>query len=282
MKKILVILFLSVIYSSINAQIAKKITVNAEIKGCWVALISQEEANNPKYEYKWWSAWQEYKTTKKYRNTPATFKNVPFGKYILVIYNPASKGFDPNSGKPEETSDGVVLEEIEIKGNQSFKVGKNDFKAWNCLSCPWLFVFDGQDFIRQTEIIKDVVGKAQETTTRHQLSPKYLIKNTLKIKIQEEKEEISYLNRLVLKVAGQTYYPKRVHKPQTTDNNINFEVLSELDESYQFLKKGEMIELEFNVPEISQMNEVLILEASGYYVPDAKFLEAIYQKYVKK
>jgi hypothetical protein len=271
MKKSFILVFIILLASQVQAQKAKKIVVKSAVKGCIAALIPHGAGNENGEN--WWNEWQKLKKAGKTKKTPATFTNIPKGKYTIVIYNPASKSFDPNSSNPNEQSDGVVLEQVEIDGNNSFEAKKDDFKEWNCLSCPWLYVFDGQNYMRQCEIIKDVVGKSAETTTKHQIDSKMLKNNTLKIKIQEEKDEISYLNRLVLKVGKNTYLPSA---------SSSVEALYAKDQNYLQLRKGEFIEIEFKIPQEADLSAEITLEATGYYEPDKEFLKAVYQQYLKK
>jgi hypothetical protein len=272
MKKLLLFFVLLNFSLGLGAQNVKKIVVKSAIKGCWAAIIAEEDAKKPENEFGWWSAWQKIKAEKKYKTTPATFTNIPKGKYIVVVYNPASQSFDPNAGIPEQTSDGVVLEAVDIQKNQSFDFKKADFKEWNCLSCPWLYVWNGQDFVREQEIIKDVVGKKNEQTTYTNLKPTCVIQQTIKIRIQEEKDEISYLNQIVLQINDKIYYPQA---------NFTENQLQQADNSYFQLKKGEMIDLEFVINESIKPNDKIQLIARGYYEPDRKFLTEIYRKYLK-
>lgn len=273
MKNLLLIALFSISSMSLWSQNVKKIVVKSEIKGCWAAIITEAEAKSKENEYGWWSAWQSIKAAKTYKKTPAVFKNIPKGKYIIVIYNPASKEFDPNAGIPGQTSDGVVLEEVDIQDSKTFNANKNDFKDWNCLSCPWLYIWNGADFVRKNEVIKDVVGKANEQTTFTTLSPTCIINQKVRIKIQEEKDEISYLNQVVLKVGDKTYLP------QTNTKALN--QLQASDNLYHQLKKGEMIELEFELEDAIGNTAKIVLETKGYYEPDQKFLAEIYRKYLK-
>jgi len=270
MRKIFVIVCL-VISIAAQAQNVKKIVVKSAVKGCWAALISEDEAKKSAInEYGWWSAWHRIKQEKKYKLTPATFTNIPKGKYIIVIYNPASQTFDPNAGIPEQASDGAVMEEVDIQKNATYNAEKADFKVWNCLSCPWLYVWNGEKFLKQTEVIKDIVGKAHETTTSAALSNAFVVKKQVKIRIQEEKDEISYLNRVVLKVGNKTYLPTNAQNS-----------LQAIDHAYHTLKKGEMLELTFVLDNDTDSNEPIVLETTGYYEPETAFLAEIYQKYLK-
>ncbi|TAF65425.1 MAG: hypothetical protein EAZ55_09205 [Cytophagales bacterium] len=270
MRKIILTLFVSIFFIELSiAQKGVNVTVKSELEGCWVALISEKEANDPKYQFGWWDAWHAKKKAKSYKNAPATFTKVPKGKYVIVIYNPAS---DYSKG---DVADGVVLEEVEINDNASFEIKKDDFKDWNCLSCPWLYVWNGQSFIKTTEVIKDVVGKKNEKSTFATLTANDLVGTTsVRIRIQEEKEEISYLNQIVLEVGNQTYLP---YVAEEID-----EKLTKNDSQYLTLKKGESVEIVFTLKAPLQTNQKIVLKTSGYYEPDAVFLSNIYEYYLKK
>jgi hypothetical protein len=264
MKKILILLACLAFFGSAWAQNVKKVTVATDIKGCWIALIPVEETQGK--EYGWWSIWHEYKKGKKYLLAPATFKNVKKGKYIVVAYNPASK----ITGNDND-ADGAVMEEVDIQGAMNIKFKKEDFKTWNCLSCPWLYVWDGKNFVKRCEVLKDVVGVREETTwkTKLGLAGSCERDGFVKIRIQEEKDEVSYIDQITLKTCGATYLP--VDCPQA---------LAGKDKNYLTLKKGEFIELTFAVGNMKG-NESMTLETTGYYVPDKEFLSEIYQKYLR-
>lgn len=268
MKKILLVgLFMCISLTTFGQKKGFKVSVKSEIKGCVVALINKNEVTD-KAEYGWWSVWKAYKEAKKYKPVPATFAGVAQGKYIVVIYNPASTSFDPNNGKPEEAADGVVIEELEVNKNISLTIKKTEFKNWYCLSCPFLYVWNGMEYTKICEVIKDVVGKNAESTSKTRLAHTQIIDGKVRIRIQEEKEETSYLNSLVLKVGKQTYLPTQ------TDLQKN-------DAQYHILKKGERIEITFELKEMPAENTEIILETTGYYEPNQAFLNQIYQQYLR-
>ena len=144
-----------------------------------MALISDEDA--AKGEYGWWSIWQELNGNSTVASAPTTFKPEP-RTYTLVVY------WVNNNDR----SDGIALEKIHIAPyiteiNYSFH--QDDFTEWNCLSCPWLCVFNGTTFDKQEEVIKDVVGFENRTTTAAKLSPSAVIDGKVRIQIKEEKHE---------------------------------------------------------------------------------------------
>lgn len=243
----------------LNAQTIK---INAYTK-CKVALISAQEVKNAG-RYGWWSAWQTKKKSQDYKSTPCTFKNVSPGEYTIVVYN-------PNANTSSDNGDGVVLEKIIV--SKKFVLNAyyeaSDFKDWNCLSCPWLYVYNGKCFIKQTEILKDVVGAHNKTTTVYEIAHKAIKNGVLKIKIQEEKDEITHLDKIQIKINGKTYLPQE-----------RIALLTKSDGQYRKLKKGESLSLTFQLPSHLKANDKVLLESTGFYIPDAAFLEAVYNKYL--
>ncbi len=261
-----------------KASMKVAITVPHE---CWVVFISKKEAKGQKYG--WWSVWHEKKKKGDYLITTLSgnsnynlLVSKPKGSYIAVI-------FHPNANYERDKSDGIVLESLDISENNKKKDGdtiylsykKSDFKEWNCLSCPWLYVYDGQKYVRESEVIKDLAGIDYCATSSLNLSSQAIHQGRLKIKISEEKQETSYLDQIILKIDGQVYYPHR----------INGEIVSGLksiDKNYIILKKGESIELEFLVPESVKDSSKIVLLTNGYYIPGKKYLQDVYQRILKK
>lgn len=243
---------------------AQTLKIDAYTK-CQVALISKSEIGTA--QYGWWSIWQQKKKSQDYKSTPCTFKNLAPGTYTVVVYNPGAQ-------VGNDKGDGVVLKEIVVgkKFNLKAYYEKSDFKDWNCLSCPWLYVYNGKCFVKQTEILKDVVGTTNKTTTFFTVNPKAVIDGTLRIKIQEEKDEITHLEQLQVRINGKVYRPNQL--ANTTA------LLAKNDEQYLKLKKGQSIELTFDLPANLKVSDKIVLESTGFYIPDAQFLEAVYQKYL--
>ena len=243
---------------------AQTLKIDAYTK-CQVALISKTEIGNAPYG--WWSIWQKKKKSKDYKTTPCTFKGLTPDVYTIVVYNQAASPGD-------DQSDGVILKEVVVgkKFNLKAYYEKSDFKEWNCLSCPWLYVYNGKCFVKQTEILKDVVGQANKTTTYFTIDPKVVIDGKLRLKVQEEKDEITHLEQLQVRIDGKVYRPQYSKKYS--------KLLAQNDEQYLKLKKGTSVEVIFDLPKNLQASDKIVLESTGFYIPDAQFLEAVYQKYL--
>jgi hypothetical protein len=254
---------------------AQSIIVDA-FTDCWVTMISDEEESP---QHGWWGIWHNVKAEQRYHHTPHVFSDLEPGSYTLVVYNPASADFDPNSGIIGERSDGLSLEYLEVEDKEGevlelyFK--RSDFKAWNCLSCPWLYVHDGQRYARQTEVLKDVVGFANQTATAVGLSPDLVVDGKIRVRLQEEKDEITYLDRCILKVGQASLAAEAA--PAAASRKLAY---ADLD--YVILKKGDSIDLEFTLPPGTPPGAEIVLETSGYYEPDSRFLQSVRSFYLRK
>lgn len=261
-KTLLSAVFTALVGAAINAQSIKVETFTP----CKVALLNMADAEGA--EYGWWSLWKDMKESGKgLYNTPYTFKKMSAGTYVLVVYNEAS------ATNNDLQSDGVVLEELQVtkKTKLSYNFKEADFKDWNCLSCPWLYIFNGKDFQRHEEVIKDVVGKQSCQTTSHVIPNQSVIDGKLRLRIQEEKDEFSFLDRISLLIDGKIVKPTT--PSQLTENQ---------DQSYLELKKGDSFDLEFDLSGMLTPNSKITLECNGYYEPDKAFLQAIFEKYEYK
>jgi len=245
-----------------NTSTAYNVIINTP-KECWVSLINEQDAKSGKYG--WWSIWHDQKSAGLISKTPYTFYNVTPGRYVLVVYNPASKNYDPNSGKLNERSDGVVIENINIDGKSIYKFNleQKDFKDWNCLSCPWLYLYDGKEFVKLTEVLKDVIGEKNCLTDFIAIPNSYIINNKLKILLKEEKEEITFIDGVSLLVDDEEIISTLSEvKALTFDDNEYFE-----------LRKSQSIELTFNLREFTNIKGIIQLKIRGYYEPEESFVQ---------
>lgn len=254
-----------------NAK-AQTLVIDA-YKECWVALIPDILAAEE--EYGWWSIWAKMKEEQLYETTPFStpMEDMPeefFGTYTIIVYN-------PNAQYPDDGGDGVVIESVYLDNTTDldYFFSESDFNTWNCLSCPYLYIFDGENYVKTTEILEDVVGIENQTTTHHEISVNNIIDGKLKIQIHEEKDEITHIDKLNLVVDGKVYVPETIN-PELAQK------LSSQDGEDWKMKKGDHISLTFNIDQEVNENSEIYLEAHGYYVPDAEFLEAVYQKYLYK
>lgn len=253
------------------AQIDNELKVTSE-KSCMLALISETAAAGK--QHGWWSVWSEQKKNGGQFKSPHTFSGLKPGVYTLIAFDPASANYDPNNGNPDEASDGVVLEKVTITSDckLSYSFKKGDFKDWNCLSCPWLYVDSGKGYVRTTEVLQDVVGAKNETTTSFTIAAGSVVSRIVKIRLQEEKDEITYLDRCVINIDG-------VDIPAIADSSVNKRKLAADDDNFVVLKKGESIDLKFTLPSNWEAASPIVLKTTGFYEPDAEFLKSVYKKY---
>jgi hypothetical protein len=131
-----------------------------------------------------------------------------------------------------------------------------DADGW---ACPWLYVHDGSKYVRITEILRNVRGKSQERVETTTLSGLPVVDGTLRVRIQEEKAETSYIDQLTLTIDGVELLP---------DGGASV-TLAARDDKYQVLHQGDAIEITFVLPSaLAARNRVDgTLTAAGYYTP---------------
>lgn len=255
---------------------AQSIIVDA-FTDCWVVMISHAETEGDRSG--WWGIWHKRKADKAYFHTPHVFNKLKPGMYTMVVYNPASEDFDPNSPIIGERSDGLTLHNIivEDKGDTTleFYFKRGDFRVWNCLSCPWLYVYDGERYVRETEVLKDRVGFVNRTTTSVTLSPNVVVDFKVRMRLQEEKDETTYLDRCIVKIGALAF----AADGGTSEASRK---LADVDRDYVILKKGDYIDIEFTLPSSVVPGSQIVLETFGFYEPDPAFLQSVYESYSRK
>ena len=243
------------------AKTGAYLTVDAD-RPCKAALIEIKETEGA--EYGWWSVWHERKDSGQVFDTPHTFKGVASGNYVLVVYDPAG------SLNGNDESDGVVVDNIEIadgaKLSYDFKAA--DFTEWNCLSCPWLYAWNGQEWVRLYEILKDVVGREQASTHRYTVPRAFVRNGVLKLRVVEEKDEVTFLDHLRVEAAGSV--------AALTANASATIALGQIDDQAVQLAKGQMVELSLTVAALGDDDVTLV--AHGYYEPSMTMINAVIRR----
>jgi WD40 repeat protein len=243
-------------------------TISIKTPGtCWTALISEREARSSL-----WEAWHEKKGAGEYFTTPHTYKNVAPGIYGLIVYDPASG--DPSKGTGKK-SDGIVIKNIimENGGTLEYDFKPEDFKDWNCLSCPWIYAHNGKDFVPVGEILVDQASKRLEGTT-HLILPNDLTQSGMvRIQIRELKDEITYLDALTMRIGEHVVYPEPSLRCARE--------LAGQDSEYAILKKGDIIYLEFRLGRDMLSEGPAVLDACGYYEPDSLMLKSYLSRFAE-
>lgn len=126
-------------------------------------------------------------------------------------------------------------------------------------SCPWVYLFNGEKYIKYDEIIKDQNSEHLDKYQSLKISNNFIVNNTLSILINEELDETSYLDHIYLDIDGYKIYP--------ANNNSVFVKLLNSDNDYLVLNKGECLTLYFEIPvPCLKINEVNFI-VKGYYIP---------------
>ncbi len=142
-------------------------------------------------------------------------------------------------------------QEIEIEAGQitSLIITMTDTNGW---ACPWLYVYNGRDFERRAEILRNVRAPATELTPLGTLP---VIDGMITLRIAEEKQEITFIDELVLVVDGQRIPAQAA--PDVADK------VAAQDHNYLILTAGASYEFRFAVPEADPVS----LSVSGFYLP---------------
>lgn len=265
MKNKTLLFVLCLLFGSAGLNAQTKVHVETPGAKCKLAMISDEEAGQG--QYGWWSIWSQLSQEGGAPSSPFTFEVSP-GTYTLIVY------WEDNN----DQSDGIVLEKIQVHPalvSMDYEFHAADFTEWNCLSCPWLCVFNGKDYVKHSEVLKDVTGYENRTTTSTELDAAAVIDGVLKFRIKEEKDEISHLDRIVLKAGDKEL-------AVTAASESDLEKLAEIDDNFVMLKKGEQIDLEVKLPADWTAETPLHLEVSGFYHPEAEFISEITRKLLNR
>ncbi|MEE2644989.1 MAG: hypothetical protein VYD19_08655, partial [Myxococcota bacterium] len=244
-----------------NAGPTGRVTIKTEQR-TQVMMIPHEEIGSS--QYGWWSVWHERKERAP-TFAPHTFSDLKPGKYVLIVYD-----------KNGEASDGIVLEELEVRAGAKIELefNRSDFTEWNCLSCPWLYFSNDGTWVRGFEILEDVVGVAQQTTRRYDLSAYPLSGRELRLQIREEKDEVTYLDQLILQVGDQLITPR------AEGRELN--ALTAVDQRHVILRKGEQLELVYTLPAGAALDAKRTLIAHGYYEPEREMILSAYLRLTQR
>lgn len=124
-------------------------------------------------------------------------------------------------------------------------------------ACPFVYVKNKTTFIKQGEILRFLNAKNTEDWQFLELKDFELEKDVLTIKLTEEKDEVTFLNSIKLKIGKTEVFPM-----DSIDFNKSF--LKD-DKEYFQLNKNDFLILKFKLPKNKQGK--ILLFAKGYYVP---------------
>lgn len=133
-----------------------------------------------------------------------------------------------------------------LKGSYANLLLQHQFTG--ALACPYVYIKYNGEYVYFNEIIKDAKYPHNEKSETLKI-PEYLIDETgvLEIMIKEVKEEVSYINSVVLAAGGKTNVAK-----EAKDKDI-------------VLRQNEDIKLKFKVSK--EDKDKVFLTCTGFYVP---------------
>ena len=251
----------------------------SSIRGGWSLLLHVQDDLGGQRDG-WWEEWHAHKDgdphnpgfSSRMKPLPHTYTNLKSGEYVLIVY-------DPSGGPNNNSSDGVVLDELKIHEGQRLNINLKDadYIDWSCLSCPWLYAWDGKNFVKHFEILSDVVGEAQRETRVYDLPGGIAHQGRVTLQIREEKDELTHLDQLTLSLAG---HP--VIAPVSVNGVKRAELDVGLDGQEMLLRKGDQLTVVYELPEGVDSQIPLKLTASGYYDPDAVMLSEFFETHRRK
>jgi antitoxin component YwqK of YwqJK toxin-antitoxin module len=129
--------------------------------------------------------------------------------------------------------------------------------------CPFVHVKINGEYQLVDEILRNQVSNKLDRVDVLEIPSKSISNGKLEVKIEEIKDEISFIDNIYLKIDDVIIYPS---------NNMLSEKLNSADNSFLQLNKGESINLIFEIPFTLTGNEKVVLNAKGYYdlLPEAK------------
>jgi hypothetical protein len=119
--------------------------------------------------------------------------------------------------------------------------------------CPFVYVFKDGNQQCIDEILKNQISCKLDKYDMLEI-PLSKKERVVKIKLSEEKNEITFLDHIYLKIGGQMIYPINSIKKIESD-----------DDNYLTLRKGESVELLFEIPANLEVPDKGLLYAKGYY-----------------
>jgi hypothetical protein len=183
----------------------------------------------------------------------------PPGNYFVAV------GFLAGPIPQEDAPEGAVLwpgitgggastdyEPLQLEPGEerSLSYTLTDANGW---ACPWLYVFDGENYYRYSEILRYLKGPENQRTEHTPLPDGVVIDGVVQLRIIEEKDEISTLDQLYLLVDGKPVY--------ATDNRLRF-----IDDDVIVMEKGDTLDLHFAVGDFGSEADIQVI-ATGYYIP---------------
>lgn len=135
----------------------------------------------------------------------------------------------------------------------SEKKGKEKDIGEFCPACPFVYVATDQGWRYTGEILRSLVGASMETTQSLRLPLAAVRDGVVRVKLAEEKREISFVDDIHLEVDGQAIAPQVCPFCERAGDRLR-------------LAEGESLELRFVLPPDSSPASIKLV-ARGYYLP---------------
>jgi hypothetical protein len=241
---------------------SKTLTVKCEFGEGWAAVLpravfkrdddfTMQALIGLKEDPKFWKGIPEYEHLWPYAargcsERPAMFDNIPVDAVLLVgkagTFGQNGGGYGINGLIRDLTTGGEI------------KVADKDLDiSWPCISCPWLYAWNGRAWEKRVEVLVDVIGAGAEKTQRRAIGKVRVIGGEVRLRLAEEEDEISHVDALVLEIRGQRIAPSAGP-------------LRAIDGTRAVMKRGDAIELRYAVALPDGEYEADVA-ATGYYLP---------------
>ncbi|MCK4365364.1 MAG: DUF2341 domain-containing protein, partial [Thermoplasmatales archaeon] len=150
----------------------------------------------------------------------------------------------------------------------------NETYSFTTAASPFLYVFERYRFIKLSDFLPEATDKEKEYIQHIDITDKTEITNgKIRLKITEELEETTYLDRIYLRINGEQIVEIDNIKPKTQQlkplaeqsflSQTNKQLLKHSDNHYLILKEGDEYILEFVIPDNCHKIE---FAAEGYYI----------------
>ena len=145
-----------------------------------------------------------------------------------------------------------------VPGENLVTLSLSDRDGW---ACPWLYVYDGHDFEKRTEILRNVRGKLNEQTEISPIGLVEIVDGSIALSVVEEKNEITFIDELYVIVEGIEVRATGASRAATE--------AAERDEDYLVIAGGESREFRFKLPDSLAGREraAVSIVVSGFYAP---------------
>ena len=144
---------------------------------------------------------------------------------------------------------------VEAGQTKTLDILMTDANGW---ACPWLYVHDGEGYVRVTELLRNLEGADAQRVEETRLGPVPVVDGTVRLRLAEEKPEISYIDQLAVMINGVRVQP----------GGALGDRLFAVDGDMLTLREGQTVELVFPVPlrfDQAEFVHVTVV-AQGYYV----------------